>query len=151
VPADPRDDWAAFAGREEMFYGLPDPFGQIRAEVQAGLRRQVADAELVKITTSEEPKLATAAREVNEGRQLEVTAFAFMFRAKLDVCSGPGGVRQDKLDAAVTMMFGRLDRPGEQTSRTYFDLNADAAKNFDDEVLKQRFVDFHETHAHAQS
>jgi len=146
VPLDPRDDFHVFTEREQMFYNLPDPFGQIRDEVQAGLRRQVPDAEVDKIEAYDEPKFVTAGREINGGRKLVITAFAFVFRARVTVRS-LAGTREDRLDMSVTMMFGRLDRPGEQVSRTFFDMHADAARNFNDEILKQRFVEFHETDA----
>src|SRR5687767_2460431 len=85
MPASPEDDFSAFQGQEHMLFGLRDPFGLIRSEVEEGLRQQVPDTVVVSIETRGEPKFLTLGRKVDDGAQLVVTHFAFAVRARLTV------------------------------------------------------------------
>jgi hypothetical protein len=141
MPADPRDDFRAFDGVEQMFYDLPDPYAQIRVEVLRALRRQVPDTELDAIRTFDKPKFLTIGRQVNEGRNVVVTHFAFCVRAYLAVRNARGA---HELTTALTLMYGRVDEPNNQTFRIFVDVGADSLRAHDDDELKQRFVAFHQ-------
>ena len=60
------DDFSAFSGAEHMFFALKDPFGMIRQETEAGLRRQVPDCVLERIETFGEPKFLTLGRKTQD-------------------------------------------------------------------------------------
>src|SRR5689334_12077589 len=85
MPASPDDDFTPFAGSEHMFFGLRDPFGLIREEVEEGLREQVPDTEVVSIATLEKPKFLTLGRKTDDENRVVVTHFAFCLRARLTV------------------------------------------------------------------
>jgi hypothetical protein len=140
VPADPRDDFGVFEGREHLFHGLADPFALVRDEVEATLRRQLPGGVVESIVTYDEPKWLTIARRGEPGA-LVVASFGVCFRARIAMAIGYG--RED-VTATLTFLFGRWEDPEQQRMRTYFDLHADAAAGFDDDVLGLRLRAFHD-------
>lgn len=149
MPADPRDDFAVFAGTEHMFYQLRDPYRMIRDETRAALRLQVADTEVESIACTGAPKFLTLGRKIEDGTRMIVTYFGFCVRARLTLTCDAGRQR-DELDAALSFLFGRIDEPGRETSRVHIDVHADAERCITDEVFQQRFVAFrHEADAPA--
>jgi hypothetical protein len=124
-----------------MFFGLKDPFGLIRSEVESSLRQEVADTELEVIKTFDEPKFLTLGRKTDDGERMIVTHFGFAVRAQLYVRYA-GGSQHEVIDAALTFLFANVDRPGAQKVRTFFDLHADAAERFTDETFRERFLAF---------
>jgi hypothetical protein len=137
----PGDDFRAFAGAEHMFFGLKDPFGTIRQETEAELRRQVADTVLERIETFGEPKFLTLGKKTQNPSKVVVAHFAFSVLARLYVTSA-AGTHREVLDAALTFMFGNVDVPASTTSQTHFDLHGDAQRNFTDDRFKERFLAF---------
>ena len=144
MPAQPEDDFSAFAGSEQMFFGLRDPFGMIRAEIENALREQVPDTVLASLAISGKPKFLTLGRRNDDGRHAVVTHFGFCARAKLAVLFDQGR-KGELIEATLTYLFGNVDVPGSQTCRTHFDLHEDADRHFDDEVFKRRFMTFRGT------
>lgn len=141
MPADPRDDFGAFAGTEHMMFGLSDPFALIRQEIERGLRRQVPDSVLERIATQGEPKFLTLGKKVGDGSQLVVSHFGFCVRARLSV-SYTGGTRREEIESLLTFLFSDIDQPGSELCRTHFDLHGDAERNFTDDVFRERFIAF---------
>lgn len=142
MPASPDDDFSPFEGSEHMFFGLRDPFGLIRSEVEDGLREQIPDTEVISIATLEKPKFLTLGRktEDDEGKVI-VTHFAFCLRARLTVLFDERR-KGEVIEATLTFLFGNVDQPGKQRFRRLFDMHDDANAQFDDEKLKQRFLAF---------
>lgn len=140
MPADPRDDFSIFGDSEHMFFNLKDPFAMIREEVEAALRRQVADTQVLAFRCFDEPKWLTLARKI-EGDDSKVTVghFAVCFRSYVTVLASHG---EEQLDATITLLFRDIDRPGEERMSLSMDLFADALRAFDDEVLQRRFMEF---------
>jgi hypothetical protein len=141
VPADPRDDFSAFAGAEHMFFQLRDPYRMIRDEVEAVLRRQVSDTEVTSIACGEHPKFLTLGRKTDDGAQVIVSHFGFCVRAHIALVYDAGGQREE-VAAALTFLFGRVDEPGRETSRMHLDVHADAERAYTDEGFQARFVAF---------
>ena len=141
MPADPRDDFSVFADNEHMFFTLRDPYGLIREETEAGLRRQVDDTEVTSIVCTGVPKFLTLGRRIDDGARIAVTFFAFCVQARVAL-TYDGGRQSDELGAALTFLFGRIDEPGSEASRVYIDLHDDAERCFTDETFQQRFVAF---------
>lgn len=141
MPADPRDDFGAFAGTEHMMFGLSDPFGLIREETEKGLRRQVPDTILERIATQGEPKFLTLGKKVGDGSQIVVSHFGFCVRARLSV-SYEGGTRHEEIESLLTFLFGEVDQPGAERCRTHFDLHGDAERNFTGDAFRARFIAF---------
>jgi hypothetical protein len=141
MPADPRDDFSVFAGNEHMFFTLRDPYRMMRDEVEAGLRRQVADTEITAIACSDTPKYLTLGRKIDDDTKIAVTYFAFCVRARIAL-TYDGGQQRDELPATLTFLFGRIDEPGRETSRVYIDVHGDAERSFTDDMFQQRFVAF---------
>jgi hypothetical protein len=139
MPASPDDDFSAFLGQEHMFFGLRDPFGLIRSEVEEGLRQQIADTEVVSIATVGEPKFLTLGRKA-EGEQVVVTHFAFAVRAKLTVLFDERR-KGELIEALLTFLFGDVDT-NEKRFRRFIDVHADAERGFDDAAFKERFLAF---------
>lgn len=137
------DDFAAFAGSEQMFFGLSEPFQLIRHSTETMLRQQVPDTVLRRIVTLGKPKFLTLGRkQVRWFRErVLVTHFAFCVRATLDVTSD-GGANQLTLDSALTFLFGNIHERGAEVSRSYVDLGADVEEGFTDDVFKNRFLEF---------
>jgi len=140
MPASPDDDFSAFAGREEMFFGLRDPFGLIRSEVEDGLRQQVPDTEVLSIATHGEPKFLTLGRKLADDQQLVVTHFAFAVRVRLTVLFDERR-KGEVIEALVTLLFGDVDTEHKRYRR-FFDVHEGAESGFDDGVFKQRFLAF---------
>lgn len=140
MPAGPDDDFSPFAGSEHLFFGLRDPFGLIREEIEQGLREQVSDTELLSIATLEKPKFLTLGRKTDD-EQVIVTHFAFCLRARLTVLFDERR-KGEVLEAALTFLFGNVDQPGKQRFRRHFDMHAAADQHFDDAELKRRFLAF---------
>ena len=141
MPIRDADDFAVFAGSEQMFFGLKDPFGLIRSEAESGLRQEVADTELEVIKTFDEPKFLTLGRKTDDGQRMIVTHFGFAVRAQLYVRYA-AGTKHEVIDAALTFLFANVDRPGSQKLRTFFDLHADATARFTDDTFRERFLAF---------
>ena len=141
MPADPRDDFTVFAGSEHMFFRLRDPYGMIRDEVEAVLRRQVSDTEVESIACTGEPKFLTLGRKVDDGTHVIVTCFGFCVRARVAL-SCDAGQRREELVATLSFVFGRIDEPGREASRVHIDVHADADLAFTDERFQDRFVAF---------
>lgn len=141
MPARDEDDFSAFVGSEQMFFGLRDPYGMIREELQRALREQIPDTEVVSIATLGEPKFLTLGRKGDGGEHMLVTHFAFAVRARVAVLFDERR-KGELLEAALTFLFADVDVPGAQKVRTHFDLHQDADKNFSDELFKQRFMSF---------
>jgi hypothetical protein len=139
MPARPEDDFSVFAGREQMFFGLRDPYGLIRSEVEAGLREQIADTEVFSIVTLGEPKFLTLGRKAGE-EQLVVSHFAFCVRAQLTVLFDEGR-KGELIEATLTFLFGDVDSSAKRYRR-HFDVHAEAERGFEDAVFKQRFLAF---------
>lgn len=140
MPAGPDDDFSPFAGSEHLFFGLRDPFGLIRQEVEEGLRQQVADTEVLSIATLQPPKFLTLGRK-SDDEQLVVTHFAFCLRARLTVLFDERR-KGEVIEAALTFLFGNVDQPGKERYRRHFDMHAEADAQFDDARFKQRFLAF---------
>ncbi|MEO8699154.1 MAG: hypothetical protein ABI867_03895 [Kofleriaceae bacterium] len=139
MPADPRDDFAVFADREHMFYGLVDPYAAFRGELVEQLCAQVPDTVVESIAAFDEPKWLTIGRRLDDGSKLVVAYWGVCFRARVAVAYGYG---TEQLTAALTFLFGRWDDPAEQRVRTYFDLGDDAERGFTAERFEQRFLAF---------
>lgn len=140
MSADPRDDFSSFAGVEHMLFGLDDPFVLIRAEIEAGLTRQVPSTRVESIRCTGEPKFLTIGRrrEDDPGKVI-VTHFASCFRCTIDVASD---TRAESLVATVTLCFGEVDQPGAERMRSFIDVHDDAESAFDDAAFQQRFLEF---------
>jgi hypothetical protein len=141
MPADPRDDFSVFAGNEHMFFSLRDPYRTMRDEVEAGLRRQVADTEVTAIACSDVPKFLTLGRKIEDGTRIAVSYFAFCVRARIALTCDAGRQR-DELPATLTFLFGRIDEPGREASRVHIDVHGDAERSFTDDAFQQRFAAF---------
>jgi hypothetical protein len=141
MPAHPQDDFSAFEGSEHMFFGLRDPFGMIRTEIENALREQVPDTVLASVSISGKPKFLTLGRKSEDGQHAVVTHFGFCARARLAVLFDEGR-KGELIEATLTYMFGNVDVAGSQTCRTHFDLHEDADRHYDDEVFKRRFMTF---------
>lgn len=140
MPAGPRDDFAIFEGAEHMFFGVPDPLGLIREELERGLGAQVPGTVLEAIHTHDEPRWLTLGRRGEaDPNQLVVTYFGVCFRARLAVVAG---YASEELEATITLLFGRWDEPEARRMRTRFDLHADAAPAHAPEVFQERFLAF---------
>jgi hypothetical protein len=144
MPAGPNDDFSAFEGSEQMFFGLRDPYGTIRAEIENALREQVPDTELASVAIIDKPKFLTLGRRSEDGQHAIVTHFGFCARAKLAVLFDQQR-KGELIEATLTYLFGNVDVAGSQTCRTHFDLHEDADRHFDDEVFKRRFMTFRGT------
>ena len=92
MPINPADDFRIFEGTEHMFFGLPDPFAVIRQETEAGLKRQVADTELISIVAHGEPKFIATGTKSEDGT-MHATDFGFSFRATMTVAFNQGAQR----------------------------------------------------------
>lgn len=150
MDADPRDDFAGFAGTQHMFFGLVDPLRMIREDVERGLREQVPDCVVDSITMDGDPRFLTIARKTEDENEVIVAHFAFALRATLVVSSAASGRRDEvargvEIPAALTYLFGHVDKPGAQTCRTHFDLHADAERGFEEAELERRFLEFRAT------
>jgi hypothetical protein len=141
VAADPRDDFSAFAGAEHMLFQLRDPFRMIREEVEATVRRQVSDTEVVAIACGEHPKFLTIGRKTDDGTKVIVSHFGFCVRARIELTYDAGAGRE-QLPVALTFLFGRVDEPGRETQRVFLDVHADAEPAYTDEGFQARFVAF---------
>jgi hypothetical protein len=141
MAADPRDDFSAFAGAEHMLLQLRDPYRMIRAEVEAILRKQVSDTEVVAIACGEHPKFLTLGKKTDDGSKIIVSHFGFCVRARIALTYGAGAGREE-LSAALTFLFGRVDEPGRETQRVFLDVHADAEHACTDEGFQARFVAF---------
>lgn len=139
MPARVEDDFSAFSGREQMFFGLRDPYGLIRSEIEDSLREQIADTVVSSITTRGEPKFLTLGRQ-GDDQQVVVTHFAFCVRAQLTV-RFDAGRKGERIEATLTFLFGGLDRSA-QRYRRHLDMHAEAESGFDDALFKQRFLAF---------
>lgn len=144
MPAGPNDDFSAFDGQEQMFFGLRDPYGTIRAEIENALREQVPDTELASVAIIDKPKFLTLGRRSEDGQHAVVTHFGFCARAKLAVLFDERR-KGELIEATLTYLFGNVDVAGSQTCRTHFDLHEDADRHFDDEIFKRRFMTFRGT------
>jgi hypothetical protein len=138
MPASPDDDFSAFRGHEHMFFGLRDPFGLLRSEVEASLRQQLADTEVLSIATLGEPKFLTLGRK--EGEQVIVSQFAFAVRARLTVLFDERR-KGEVLEATLTFLFGGVDT-ADKRFRRFIDLHEEGERCFDDAVFKERFLAF---------
>lgn len=137
MPTNPADDFRIFEGAEHMFFGLPDPFGVIREETEAGLKRQVPDTELVSIVAHGEPRFIATGAKSDDGT-MHATDFGFCFRATMTVAFNQGR-NEEILESALTFLFGGLSRSEGVRLKTYSDLHAEADRNFREELLEQRF------------
>lgn len=137
MAADPRDQFSGFTGDEHIFLLLDDPLRLIRDELEHGLREQVADTVLASITMAAAPKFLTVGQRGDDDA-MTVQHFGFCLRARLAV-GHTDSDEHEELDAALTFLFGHLDRPGQEQLRTYFDLLGDAEAGFSVEVFDQRF------------
>jgi hypothetical protein len=144
MPAQPADDFAAFEGSEQMFFGLRDPYGMMRSELENALREQVADTVVASIAITDKPKFLTLGRRADDGDKAIVTHFGICARAKVAVLFDEQR-KGELLEATLTYLFGHVDKPGSVTCRTHFDLHDDADRHFDDEVFKRRFMTFRGT------
>jgi hypothetical protein len=138
MAADPRDRFDGFTGEEHIFLVLDDPLRLIREEIEHELRDQIAGTELDAITMEGEPKLLTTGQRAGDDA-MTVQHVGFCLRARLAVHHD--GEREE-LDATLTFLFGHLDRPGQQQLRTYFDLQRDAPRAYEDETFDERFETF---------
>jgi hypothetical protein len=123
-----------------MFFGLTDPFAMIREELEGGLREQVPDTVVEAIRVVDEPKFLTIGRKTENPSQVIVAHYGVCLRTTVDVRSNTAAPA--RLDATLTFLFGNVDRRGQEKARTTFDLNADAAGGFNDDLFKQRFLQF---------
>ena len=137
MAADPRDHFTGFTGDEHIFLLLDDPLRLIRDEVEHGLREQVADTILESIAMQGEPKFLTVGQRGDDDG-MTVSHFGFCLRVRLAL-GHAGSAEHEDLDAALTFLFGHLDRAGQQQLRTYFDLLDDAEAGFAAETFDQRF------------
>jgi hypothetical protein len=137
-PPDPRDEFAGFAGNEHMFFGLADPYGLIRGELERGLREQVPDTAIASIQMGGEPLFLTLARQ--EGDSAVVTHFAFCLQALVSL-SYAGGSKSESWPAALTFLFAHVDQPAARRKlRTYFDLHDETKVGYTAEKLKERLL-----------
>jgi hypothetical protein len=141
MPADPRDDFRVFAGNEHMFFTLRDPYRMIRDEIEASLRRQVSDTEIISIACTDPPKFLTLGKKIGDGTRVAVSFFAFCVRTRIAL-TYDAGQQRDELSATLSFLFGRIDEPGRETSRIHVDVQADAERAFTDEVFQERFAAF---------
>jgi len=139
MPAAPDDDFRAFEGREPMFFGLRDPYGLIRTEVEDALRQQVADTLVLSIATHGEPKFLTLGKK-SADEQMIVSDFAFCVRAKLTVLFDEQR-KGELIETTLTFLFGNIDTNAKRFRR-HIDLHAEAERCFDDDIFKQRFLAF---------
>jgi len=127
-----------------MFFGLEQPFQMIRRHVEDGLRKQVADTVVDAIVMEGQPKFLTLGRKTDDASMVIVAHFGLCLMARLSL-SCDDGRKHETLPAALTFLFGNVDRPGESTMQTHFDLHRDASSGFDDESFKRRFLKFRAT------
>ena len=132
-----------------LLFGLRDPFGLIRDEVESGLREQVPDTDVVSIAVLGPPKFLTLGRKAEDGAQLIVTHFAFCLRARLSVLFAEGR-KGEVIEATLTFLFANVDAPGKQRFRRHFDVHGEAENGFDDARFKQRFLAFRAEQAESQ-
>lgn len=132
------DDFRVFDGSKHMFFGLREPFGMIRDEVESTLKRQVADSVIEHIAAYDKPKFLTIGQQTDDAGKVTVSAFGVCFRARIDVRFNKGKDRE-LLDSTLTFLFRGVDGPNLQ-SRVHFDLHGDAARYFDDKLFEQRFL-----------
>lgn len=137
---DPRDDFSIFDDHAHMFFNLKDPFELIRDQVEETLRAQVEGTQVASIRAHGEPKWLTLGRKVpDQPDKVAVGHFALCFLCSIAVES-PG--HAESLEAAVTLAFRDIDRPGEERMRLWMDLFADAEAAHRDETLEERFLAF---------
>lgn len=139
MPASPDDDFSAFHGQEHMFFGLRDPFGLLRQEVEDALSEQVAGTEVLSIATLGEPKFLTLGRKADD-EQVVVTHFGLAVRARVTVLFDARR-KGEVLEALVTLLFGGVDTTAKRYRR-HFDVHEEATRCFDDAVFKERFLAF---------
>jgi hypothetical protein len=113
----------------------------IRDEAESSLRKQVPDTVLESIATFDTPKFLTIGRKTEDPSKVIVTWFAFCVRATLAVVYNAGKSRE-RVPTTITFMFGRVDEPGHQLCRTFFDVNADAEAGFEADAFERRFLAF---------
>jgi hypothetical protein len=144
MSADPRDDFSGFAGAEHMFFGLEQPFQMIRRHVEDGLREQVADTVVDAIVMEGEPKFLTLGRKTEDARTVIVGHFGFCLMARLTL-SCNGGRTRETLPAALTFLFGNVDKKDDTRMQTHFDPHGDASAGFDEATFKRRLLEFRAT------
>ena len=142
VTANPRDRFEVFAGKEHMFFGLPDPFAYIRGEIESSLAKQVADTIVDAIVTEGEPKFLTLGRNVEDGKKLLVTWFGCCVRAKVYV-SYDANQKHELMHAAITCLFGHWDEGADRrVARFFLDVHDQAERGYDDGLFKNRLMEF---------
>jgi hypothetical protein len=141
MSADPRDDFSGFNGAEHMFFGLEQRVQMIRRHVEDGLREQVADSVVDAIVMEGEPKFLSLGRKTDDPHKVIVAHFGFCLRARLSL-SCDSGRKHETLSAALTFLFGNVDRPGASRMQTHFDLHGDASAGFDEATFKRRLFEF---------
>lgn len=126
-----------------MFFGLSDPFGTIRAGVEAMLRQQIPQTVVDAIVTRGEPKFLTLGREQTRWfrKKMLVTHFGFCVLATLHVRADPSGPSA-ALECVLTFLFGRVDQPGRETRSRFLDLEPDLERAFTYDCFKERFLEF---------
>lgn len=139
---DSRDDFSIFEGSEHMFYGLDEPYVIIREELEKIFEAQVPGTSVDAVVAYGEPKWLTLGRRLDdEPETVVVGSFGLCFRCHIDVATPK---RREQLDAAMTMLFRDIDRPGSARMRVTLDLHDDAAAGFDDDVFQRRLLEFRE-------
>jgi hypothetical protein len=135
-----RDDFRVFDGSKHMFFGVREPFGMIRDEVEIAFKRQVPDSVIEHIGAYDKPKFLTIGMRTDDKKKVTVSAFGVCFRARIEVRFNAGADRE-VLDATLTFLFRGVDGPNLQ-SRMHLDLHADADQTFNDEAFEKRFLAF---------
>jgi hypothetical protein len=133
------DDFTVFADSEHMFFGIDDPYGFVRAQIEAALRAQVADTEVVRIRAHGAPRFLTLGRRVDEGSAMVVTHFGICVRTDVSVAFGG---QREVLPGTFTVLFGRVDEPGERVQQVFFDLHGDAEIAYGEDTFRERFLAF---------
>ncbi|MEZ4241084.1 MAG: hypothetical protein R3F59_33970 [Myxococcota bacterium] len=138
---DERDDFDVFADSEHMFFGLTDPMGFLRQEIERALRSQVPSTEVVRIRAHGEPRFLTLGRrlEGEDASRMVVTHFGCCVR--VDVSAAFEGGRE-VLPGTLTVLFGRVDEPEARVQQTFVDLHGDAEGAYAEERFRERFLAF---------
>jgi hypothetical protein len=151
MPADPRDDFGAFAGSEHFLTWLRDPYAMIREAIEDGVRHNVADTIVDSIATFDVPYFVfdgpwfpARTRSAGGGADPRVTCAGFCVALRCAVRT-PSLGRSEILVGALTVMMGRIDKPGRETMRVMFDPHGDFQRAFNEQTLKRRFHESKET------
>jgi hypothetical protein len=133
------DDFRVFDGQEHMFFGIANPWGFIRYEIEEALRSSPPHFQVEQITAYDTPKFLTLCREADADGNATISHYGFSFKAKLKV-SHPQVGTDVVMDMIMTCFFADIDQP-KPRKVAIFDLKNTEGK-FTDEIFTERFIQF---------